>query len=45
MIITSPVITDLNINRLEDLHKLKPLMETTNLKINKSQIVLRPDYN
>ena len=38
MIITSPIITDLNINRLEDLHKLKPLMETTNLKINKSQI-------
>ena len=38
MIITSPVITDLSINGLEDLHKLKPLMETTNLKINKSQI-------
>lgn len=38
MIIKSPIITDLEINRLEDLHKLKPLMEASNLKINKSQI-------
>lgn len=38
MIIKSPITTDLNIDRLEDLYKLKPLMETTNLKINKSQI-------
>ena len=38
MIIKSPITTDLNIDRLEDLYKLKPIMETTNLKINKSQI-------
>lgn len=38
MIIKSPIITDLRIERLEDLHKLKPIMETSNLKINKSQI-------
>ena len=38
MIIKSPITTDLNIDRLEDLYKLKPLMETTNMKINKSQI-------
>lgn len=38
MIIKSPITTDLSINGLEDLHKLKTLMETTNLKINKSQI-------
>ena len=38
MIIKPSIITNLTINRLEDLYKLKPLMETTNLKVNKSQI-------
>lgn len=38
MIIKTPIITDLEITRLEDLHKLKPLMEASDLKINKSQI-------
>ena len=38
MIIKSPITTDLNIDRLEDLYKLKLLMETTNMKINKTSI-------
>ncbi|MGN0241170.1 MAG: IS21 family transposase [Candidatus Weimeria sp.] len=38
MIIKTSIISDLEINRLEDLHKLKPIMESTNLKVNKSQI-------
>lgn len=38
MIINSPIVTNLEITKLEDLHKLKPLMESTNFKINKSQI-------
>lgn len=38
MIINSPIVTNLKITKLEDLHKLKPLMESTNFKINKSQI-------
>lgn len=38
MIIKSPITTDLKIDSLEDLYKLKPFMETANLKINKSQI-------
>lgn len=38
MIIKSPITTDLKIDRLEDLHKLKPFMEASNLKINKSEI-------
>ena len=31
-------MTDLKINRLEDLNKLKIFMKASNLKINKSQI-------
>ena len=38
MIIKTSIISDLEINSLEDLHKLKPIMEATNLKVNKSQI-------
>lgn len=38
MIITSPITTNLQITKLEDLHKLKAFMETINLRINKSQI-------
>lgn len=30
MIITSPITTNLKITKLEDLHKLKAFMETTN---------------
>ena len=36
MILKTNIITNLEINGLEDLHKLKPLMEHTN--INRSQI-------
>ena len=38
MIIKTSIISDLEINRLEDLRKLKPIMEVTKLKVNKSQI-------
>ena len=38
MIINSPIVTNLKITKLEDLHKLKPLMESTNFKINKSVV-------
>ena len=38
MIIRTSIIADLRITRLEDLHKLKPLMESSNLKVNRSQI-------
>ena len=38
MIIRTSIIADLRITRLEDLHKLRPLMESSNLKVNRSQI-------
>ncbi|MGL4990273.1 MAG: IS21 family transposase [Paraclostridium sp.] len=38
MIIKTNIYSEIKINKLEDLHKLKPLMEENNLKINKSQI-------
>lgn len=38
MIIKNDIHTNIKINSLEDLNKLKPLMEGSNLKINKSQI-------
>ncbi|WP_058485352.1 IS21 family transposase [Defluviitalea phaphyphila] len=38
MIIQMDINTNIKINKLEDLNKLKPLMEGSNLKINKSQI-------
>ena len=38
MILTNNLITDLEIKTVNDLYKLKPLMEGTSLKINKSQI-------
>lgn len=38
MIIESNIHTKIEINKLEDLHKLKILMEENNLKVNKSQI-------
>lgn len=38
MILKSNTIVDLEINSLEDLHKLKPLTENTSININKSQI-------
>ena len=38
MIIHVDVHSEMKINKLEDLHKLKPLMEGNNLKVNKSQI-------
>ena len=45
MIIKSSIIADLEITRLEDLYKLKPLMDSTNLKINKSQIARELDVD
>ncbi|MCS6132615.1 IS21 family transposase [Clostridium botulinum] len=38
MIIKTNIYSELKINTLEDLHKLKPIMEVNNLKVNKSQI-------
>lgn len=38
MILKSNIITNLEINSLEDLYKLKPFMENSSLNINKSQI-------
>lgn len=38
MIIKTTIYSDISINSLEDLHKLKPLMEECNLKVNKSEI-------
>lgn len=37
MIIKVNIYSAIEINRLEDLHKLKILMEENNLKVNKSQ--------
>lgn len=45
MIIKSPVTTNLKIEKLEDLYKLKPFMESANLKINKSQIARELDVD
>ena len=39
MIYTQKIHTDLQINTLEDLAKLKPFLEDGTLKVNKSQIV------
>ena len=38
MIFKSNVIVDVTINSLEDLYKLKPLVENSSIRINKSQI-------
>lgn len=38
MIINIDINSKIQINKLEDLHKLKPIMEENNLKVNKSQI-------
>lgn len=38
MIIKTNVYSEIKINSLKDLHKLKPIMEGNNLKVNKSQI-------
>ena len=38
MVLNSNIITNLKIESLEDLYKLKPFMEDSTLKINKSQI-------
>ena len=45
MIIKSPVTTNLKIEKLEDLYKLKPFMKSANLKINKSQIARELDVD
>ena len=38
MIIKANVYSEIKVNGLVDLHKLKPIMEVNNLKVNKSQI-------
>jgi transposase len=38
MIIEVDIHSEIKINKLEDLHKLKPIMEGNNLKVNKIQI-------
>ena len=38
MILKNHIITDISINQLDDMHKLKPFWEDGTLKINKSQI-------
>ena len=45
MIIKSHVTTNLKIEKLEDLYKLKLFMESANLKINKSQIARELDVD
>ena len=45
MIIKNEIITDLEIKSVKDLYKLKPFMEDTSLKINKSQIARELDVD
>ena len=45
MILQSNIITNLEINSLEDLYKLKPLTENSSLNINKSQIARELDVD
>ncbi|MBN1039994.1 MULTISPECIES: IS21 family transposase [unclassified Clostridium] len=45
MIIEVDVHSEVKINKLEDLHKIKPIMEGNNLKINKSQIARELDVD
>ena len=45
MIINNNIITDFNIKTPEDLYKLKPLLEVSTLKINKSQIARELDID
>lgn len=45
MILKNQIITDLNIQSVKDLYKLKPFMEETSLKINKSQIARELDVD
>ena len=45
MIIKNSIITDLNISSVNDLYKLKPSMEDSTLKLNKSQIARELDID
>ncbi len=45
MLIKNDIITDLKIESVEDLYKLKPFMEGSSLKINKSQIARELDVD
>lgn len=45
MILKNQIITDLEIHRVEDLYKLKPFLEDSTLKINKSQIARELDVD
>ena len=45
MILNSNIITDIKIESIHDLYKLKPFMEEGILKINKSQIARELDVD
>lgn len=45
MILKNQIITDLTINSVKDLYKLKPFLEDSTLKINKSQIARELDVD
>lgn len=45
MILKNQIITDLEIHSVEDLYKLKPFLEDSTLKINKSQIARELDVD
>jgi len=45
MVLTIPLVTDLEIKSVRDLYKLKPLMEGTSLKINVSEIARELDVD
>jgi Transposase and inactivated derivatives len=45
MIIKTNIVTDMAINTLQDLYKLKPFLEDSTLKINKSQIARELNVN
>ena len=45
MILKNQIITDIKINSVEDLYKLKPFLEEGTLKINKSQIARELDVD
>ena len=45
MILINQIITDIRIESVNDLYKLKPFLEDGTLKINKSQIMLRNQFH
>lgn len=45
MILKNPIITDLKVESIYDLYKLKPFLEDRTLKINKSQVARELDMD